>query len=449
VITETASNRARAADRPLKGAWTMLILLTLTATLAYVDRQMFNLFAQSIKQDLGLSDTALGMLQGLAFSLFYGVMSFPIARMADTYNRRSIIRLAVLFWSAMTVATAFSKSFISMFLVRAGTASGEAGLSPSAAAMIADMFPRSKIPLPISLYSFSIYFGSGVGFALGAIIQSAFGGSSLVNVPILGETTVWRVAFFAAGLFGLPWAVIALKWLKEPKRAEYSKSGAVVESSAEKASLSDVFTFLKKKGAFFISFVVGFTLILGAANAVFSWTPAILIRVFGKSVSDVGYIFGMLFVFCGIGGALTSGLVANSKFIASKKGGILWLAMVCALGLVLSQFMALVSDTSTTYLIFTGSSIFFIAPCISLPPAVLQTIAPSNMRAQMIALFLMVTGALGLGTGPIIVGIMTDYVFADPMKLHTAVAASTFALCGLGLPLVLFSRLRYWVKPAK
>ncbi len=448
MITETASKTEHAADRPLKGAWTMLILLILTATLAFVDRQMFNLFAQPIKQDLGLSDTELGMLQGLAFSLFYGVMSFPIARLADNHSRRTIIRIAVLFWSAMAAATAFSKSFITMFLVRAGTASGEAGLSPSAAAMIADMFPRSKMPLPISLYSFSIYIGSGVGFALGAIIQSAFGGNSIVTVPILGETTVWRVAFFTAGLFGLPWAVIALKWLREPKRAEYSKSGAVVESTAKKASLSDIFVFLKKKRAFFVSFIVGFTLILGSVNAVFSWTPAILIRVFGESVSDVGYIFGMLFVFCGIGGSLASGLVANSKFIASRKGGLLWLAMVSTLGLVLSQFLAIASETSTAYLIFTGSSIFFIAPCISLPPAVLQAIAPSNMRAQMIALFLMVTGALGLGTGPIIVGLMTDYVFADPMQLHTAVAASTFALCGLGLPLVLFSRLHYWVKPA-
>lgn len=430
-------------ERRADNAWLLVMVLVMTATLAYIDRQMFSLFAQEIKQDLNLTDTELGTLQGLAFSLFYGVMSYPIARFADSRSRKKIISIAVIFWSIMAVATAFSKSFVSMFFIRAGTASGEAGLSPSASSMITDVFPRTRLALPISIYSLSIYFGSGIAFMIGALIHNIFGGAVEVTLPLLGEMQVWRLAFIIAGLLGLPWTFILLKWLKEPKRMQYSKDGEIVSASNKKATYSDILSYLNEHRTFFITFLLGFTFILGAVNAVFSWTPTILIRIFEIPVSEVGFVFGFIFVISGISGSLAAGFLSNTSYIATKKGGLLLLSLMSTVGLIICQLLASITLSETAYIILAGLSIFFIAPVISLPPAIIQTIAPSNMRAQMIALFIMFTGAVGIGTGPIIVGVITDYIFADPMTLHHAVSLSTFVLCLMGIACILIALSSY------
>ncbi len=439
--TDLPYRSAAKRNQPVNGAWRMTILLMLTSTLAYVDRQMFVLFSEQIKHDLDLTDTEIGMLQGIAFSFFYGVLSFPIARLADAHSRRTIIRLSVLFWSAMTAMTAFSKSFASIFLFRAGTASGEAGLAPSASAMIADAFPRSKMPLPMSLYTLSIYIGSGIAFTLGAVVQTTMGQNANVVFPVLGEAATWQIAYAVAGLLGLPWAVIALRWLKDPTRSDYSASGAVVDSTASRATFGDLFRFLHANRGFLIPFFAGCTLILAAVSVIFSWTPVVLIRSFEESVSRAGFIFAALFISCGIGGAVIAGLIANSKLVAGKKDGLTWLVLVAVCGLLVSQLFSLGGESASSYTLLSACSIFFVAPCISLPPAILQGVATSNMRAQLAALFLLTTGVLGIGVGPIIVGVVSDYVFAEPMQLHLAVASSVIVLCGIAIPLLLLCRL--------
>ena len=422
-----------------KEAWILVLLLIMTATLAFIDRQMFNLFAQAIKVDLDLSDTQLGTLQGLAFSLFYGTMSFPIARLADTYGRKKIIGFAVFFWSIATAATAFSRSFVIMFLCRMGTASGEAGLAPSASAMMADVFPRSKLALPISLYAFSIYLGSGIAFLLGGAIQAAFGGAEVAAIPVIGRIEVWRLAFLAAGFIGIPWVLFLMKVLREPARTAYSADGEIVAGSAGAATFKDLLGFLRQQWFFFFVFLSGFVLILGALNAVYSWSPTVLIRIYKTPISQVGAVFGLTFFSCGVGGSLFSGWVGSRKFVASIKGGLLIFSMACVFAVLAAQACAVMSKTMVGYLAFTGVSIFFLAPLTSLPIAVVQSFAPSNMRAQLVGLFLMVTGVMGIGIGPIVVGLITDYIFVDPKALNYAVALTTAVFSAAGLPLLLMA----------
>lgn len=428
-----------------KGAWVLTFLLMGTATLAYIDRQIFNLFAEAIKGDLGLTDTELGILQGLAFSLFYGTVSLPLARLADRYSRKKLIGACILFWSLVAAATGASKSFLSMFLCRAGVASGEAGLAPTAASMFPDVFPKSKLALPLGIYTMSIYIGSSLAFAIGALVQSAFGSVNVVDVPLLGEISVWRVAFIIVGAIGLPWLLVMWKFLQDPTRMAYTPDGTAVAVTHSQSSVGEVLAYLRGNLGFYAAFFIGFTLALGCANAVFSWSPAILIRVFEAPVTEVGHLYGITFLAAGVLGANVLGWVATRLVEAGRKDGLLLVSMASLIGLVVSQIIFSNADRMIVALVAAGASIFFIAPLISLPPAIIQSVSPSNMRAQLSAAFLMVTGVLGLGLGPIIVGLVTDYVFVDPMRLHHAVATATIVMCAMAFPLLYATR-RHFIK---
>jgi MFS family permease len=124
-------------------AWWVAIVLMLANTLAFVDRQALALLVQPIKKDLAISDTAISLLYGLSFTLFYVAVGLPIARIADRSNRRNIVAGAILVWSVATSLCGFARSFTSLFAARIGVGAGEGGLTPAAYSLLADYFPRA------------------------------------------------------------------------------------------------------------------------------------------------------------------------------------------------------------------------------------------------------------------------------------------------------------------
>jgi MFS family permease len=83
-------------------AWYVVIVLTALYMLSFVDRTILSLLVGSIKRDLGISDTRIGLLQGLSFALFYTIMGLPLGRLADTRSRRNLIAACVVVWSFFT-----------------------------------------------------------------------------------------------------------------------------------------------------------------------------------------------------------------------------------------------------------------------------------------------------------------------------------------------------------
>jgi len=119
----------------------VLYVLTGVYIFNFIDRQILVILQESIKADLDLSDTQLGLLTGLAFALFYVTLGIPIARLADTTNRKKIIAWSLAVWSAMTVVSGRALNFSQLLLARIGVGIGEAGASPAAHSMISDYFP--------------------------------------------------------------------------------------------------------------------------------------------------------------------------------------------------------------------------------------------------------------------------------------------------------------------
>ncbi|MFT7654057.1 MAG: MFS family permease, partial [Candidatus Azotimanducaceae bacterium] len=178
-------------------------LLTVVYTFNFIDRQLLSILQESIKADLLLSDTQLGLLTGFAFALFYVTAGIPIARWADRSNRRNIVALAVGIWSFMTAISGLAQNYFQLLLARVGVGVGEAGGSPPAHSMISDIFPPEKRASALAFYSMGVNIGIMFGFLAGGWLNEIFN---------------WRVAFMVVGIPGLLIAIIVRYTLREPIR---------------------------------------------------------------------------------------------------------------------------------------------------------------------------------------------------------------------------------------
>ena len=178
----------------MKPAYLLAVLL-LVHILNFVDRNILAIVAGDIKQEMGLSDTELGILLGPAFATFFSLAGIPIARLADLTSRRNVIAIGLVFWSAMTFASGLARSFWHIALARFGVSVGEASCTPAAHSLISDVFPPERRATALAIYGIGIYFGMMFGFAGGGWVRDHFD---------------WRTAFFAGGALGIPLALLLL-----------------------------------------------------------------------------------------------------------------------------------------------------------------------------------------------------------------------------------------------
>src|SRR5579863_2688587 len=222
----TASAQSTDATRPaasLGYAWYVVIILTALYMLSFVDRTILSLLVGSIKRDLGISDTRIGLLQGLSFALFYTIMGLPLGRLADTRSRRNLIAAGVVVWSLFTSFCSAAKSFWALFFTRIGVGVGEAGLSPAAYSLISDYFPPDRLGVAISVYYMGVFLGSSLALLVGGIVVDTMARVHTVTLPLLGTIASWRVTFLIVGLPGLVCALLVYT-IREPLRKNMLKS---------------------------------------------------------------------------------------------------------------------------------------------------------------------------------------------------------------------------------
>src|SRR5580658_3660224 len=204
----------------------VLVMLTLVYVFNFIDRQLLVILQESIKKELHLSDTQLGMLSGFTFAIFYVTLGIPIARLADKGNRRNTVTLSLGLWSIMTAVSGMARNFIQLLAARVGVGIGEAGGSPPAHAMISDYFPPRRRSTALAIYSTGIYIGTLIGFIMGGYLNQRLG---------------WRTAFFAVGAPGIFFSLLFYTTVKEPRRgstdtASQRPTGTTVLPSTDTAS---------------------------------------------------------------------------------------------------------------------------------------------------------------------------------------------------------------------
>ena len=368
--------------------------------LSFLDRQVVSILAEPIKQDLGLADWQLGMLTGLAFALFYTTLGIPIARLAERFSRPWIIAGSMGLWSGFTVLSGLAQSFPQMLLARMGVGFGEAGCNPCAHSLIADYTPKEKRASALATYSLGIPIGSLLGLVMGGLIADAYG---------------WRVAFFVAGAPGLALALVAGFCLKEPRK----HLAAVAASQAEAAPpLSAALRELSKKPTFWLMAVAaGLMAFVGYGQGAFN--AAFFIRLHGeelaalaapyglKSAGFLGLALGLIGGGAGMVGTILGGWFADIAARRDARGYAVVPALAAVLALPSYYFIYTVDDPMTALWLTAVPSVLgslWYGPVF----ATAQSVVPAHTRATAAAMLLLVLNLIGLGLGPLFVGLLSD-----------------------------------------
>jgi MFS family permease len=422
-FTSTQVKTGSISKAPKRNIYTayLIIILLLAYTFSFIDRQILSLLVEPMKRDLDITDTQMSLLQGLSFALFYTLMGLPLGRMADSKSRRGIIAWSIFTWSLMTAACGLAKNYWHLFFARMGVGVGEAGLSPAAYSLIADSVEKKHLAKAIGIYTMGIYLGGGLALIVGGLVIQWASEFSSITLPLIGEIYTWQAVFLAVGLPGLL-LVPLLFTLKEPKRSQ---------EQATAVPVADVIEFFKRNKKTILFHNFGAALASVAGYGALAWVPSYLIRVHQMSSAEVGLAFGLIVLFCGAGGVIVGGIIADKRFKTGQTDAKIRVAMWAMIfGIIPTCIYALISDL-TLVLVILAISTFFANFMMGLGPAAIQEVVPGNMRGQFSALYLFIVNLIGLGLGPTLVALSTDYIFGSPeMVGYSLILVSIIAMGG-------------------
>ena len=388
-----------------------IVLLIVMSACSFTDRQIMSLLVAPIQTDLGLSDTGVSLLLGLAFVLCYALAGPPIGLLVDRQRRWPLIAAGVAFWSVMTGACALAGTYAQLFLCRMGVGVGEATLNPAAYSLLPDLVPRERLGLSIAAFGLGVYAGSGLALLIGGQIVGLLTAQPTIELPLLGAIRSWQAVFLVVGALGLPLAVIA--WLM-PEPARHGGGDTVAPLVAE------VLAFGRTNLRVIAAVALCWAGVLMAGYSVGAWLPSFMMRTFGWSAMEVGLWFGIIIVTAGASGAIAGGL-ASDRFAVRGAGRIGTVVLLALAGVPFAALFPL-TDTPALALALAGILVFFQAAAAAAVPTALQDILPSRMRGFGSALVLALTVLLGLGFGPTLVALVTDQVFGDKAMLRYALA---------------------------
>lgn len=435
MIPRTASDRpADEVVTSTRYAWWVVIALTGVYTLSFVDRTILSLLVPSIKRDLGVSDTQIGLLQGLAFSLFYTLMGLPIGRIADRSNRRNLIVAGILVWSFFTTMSSVAKSFVLLFLTRIGVGVGEASLSPAGYSMLSDYFPKQKLGAAISVFYMGVFIGSALAQLVGGTTIDMLARTPFVTVPILGTMASWRLTFVIVGLPGVVFA--ALAWtIREPVRRNLLASA---DGRPRQLSFGEAMAQIRMRW----QSVAGISLAMVCQGMItyglLAWIPTFFQRVHHWSPGQSGRALAAILLTFGCAGMYFGGRLSDHWQKRGVPEGPLKVAVISAIGtLLLMPVATLVSNPAWT-LALLAPALFFDALAMGTSTAALQHIFPNQVRGQVSALYLFLLNLGGGSLGPLLPGVFNDYLFHNPNMVGYSLAI-TVAIGAIGMLIAITS----------
>lgn len=368
-------------------AYYALGLLTVVYCFNFIDRQLLAILQESIKADLDLSDSQLGLLTGFAFALFYVTAGIPIARWADRSNRRNIVALALFVWSFMTAVSSVVQNYAQLLLARIGVGVGEAGGSPPSHSIISDMFPPERRATALGIYSTGVNIGILFGFLFGGWLNEFFG---------------WRVAFLVVGIPGVVLALLVRFTLREPVRG----ISEARQASVEMVPTGQVVSLLWRLKTFrHMAFAASLNAFAGYGVA--NWTASFMIRSHGMSTGELGTWLALIIGFGGAVGVLGGGMLAD-RLGARDMRWYLWLpALVGVLALPFAGSVYL-ADSAYTALMLMAIPAVMSNVYLGSTIAISHRLVGLRMRALASAMLFFVLNIIGLGGGPWVIGMVSD-----------------------------------------
>jgi len=405
----------------------VLVLLTIVYGFNFIDRQIMGILAPFIQEDLGLTNTELGLLIGLAFAVFYTLVAIPIAWLADRYNRVNILSIALATWSGFTALTGLANNFIQIGLARMGVGIGEAGGSPPSHSIISDLFPKEERASALGVYSMGIPLG----------IMAAY----FVTASLMGSSgdVDWRRIFIVLGLTGIGLALIVKLLLKEPVRGAM-EFGANTEIK-KPPFLESLKELMKIPAWWAMCFGIAFGSFVSYSKSAFQTKYLVTL--------DPSFDFQTLVIILGImnGTTYAAGAFFGAR-LADKWGkrDIRAYGWLPAISIALCLPVGLITwwvPSIEIHLIF--ATLFLLLIGIYLGPsfAIAQTLAPIHMRAMSTALFFFILNMIALGGGPTFSGWIMDLFkenFNDLESIRYAMTVTSFVFVPSVISFLLVSK---------
>lgn len=467
----------------------VLLVLTLVSCLSSLDRQIVAILAESIKADLGLSDTQVGLLYGTVFAVFHALFGLLLARLADLWSRQKLIAIALVCWSGLTACSGAAGNFWQLLLARMGVSVGESVASPASFSLLAQWFSTRRRATALALYSGGAFLGAGIGMALGGAVAQAWDVFFGAQAP--WQLRGWQVAFFVAGAPGLllalwtwrlrnppaqPAVATRVSLWRELTQAVPPFNGIALLCAGGRAALLNAALLCVCAGAaLWLARVVGdplqwSLLALGcygaitwlqhlhrrepaAAGALLGrgvivwlalgcgfisaitasislWMAPYLIRSFGIDAATAGWRLGGAFAISGWLGVTLGGLWSDRWRVASTRGRV-YVALLSALLPVPLLGLSLGSRSFDACVAWLFAANLCATLWVAAGSTSVQEAVPAAMRATASAFYLLVVTYVGMSLGPYVVGRLSDQLgsLAAALLWQTGAAALLAAAC--------------------
>jgi MFS family permease len=422
-------------------AWYLVFVLLIFYIFSFIDRQIISLLVEPIKRDLQVSDTQIGMLQGLAFALFYTFFGIPIGRLADRMNRKVIIAAGVIAWSAMATWCGLAKNWTQLLIARAGVGVGEAALSPAAYSMISDAFPREKQGRAFSVYNMGIAIGAGIAMLMGGLVVAAISEEGKTYaLPLVGEVRAWQFVFIVTGLPGMLLPLLLLGVHEPARRGLIKMQSASGEDFGQKVPFGEVVKFMMKHSDYYSLHFVALAMLAMVGYAVGGWLPTVIARTYGVPAAQVGLVIGLSTIFINTTGIFLAGRLCDFWVARGQTDAPIKVCMVVAIAtLVTSSLPAFMPSFAVAIVAICVAGLPFHG-YVAMGPMAVNQVTPNQMRAQISSAYLFTVNLIGLGIGPTLVPLISDYVLRDPMQIRWALLIVVVSGTSIAATLLWFAR---------
>ncbi len=413
------------AKAPLR-AWYSLAVMTIVTLIAFVDRNVLVLQAEVIRKAMSISDVQLGLLQGTAAAAFAAAATFPLAWLADRFDRRVVLAGCALFWSLAVIGCGLAQTYPQLLLASALVGAGEAGLVPISYAIIPDIFGERQRPLANAVFAIASMSATSLALAVCGQVIGGVGALAVHLPPALAALAGWRLAFLAVAL-PAPVLLLLIATISSRKKT-------IVIVAAPKPEL---LPHVKANRATLAYFTAGLFVAFFGFNAIGAWLPVIYQRQYGIAADKLGGMLGGIALI-----ALVIGLPASlygMRWFKARVGvgmNVRALWMNCAAGIVAIAAMTL-TTSAWQMLAVHGAYMTMLTATMLVFPGALQALAPAPLRARTVAVLGMVSSA-GSAVAPPVTGFVSDHLHGLPNGL--TVAAAIVAIPALALSVLLLAR---------
>ncbi|PNQ01409.1 MFS transporter [Sphingobium sp. SA916] len=401
---------------PLMG-WLTVAILFLLYILSLTDRNIMALMVGPIKKDLGLSDLQISLLQGPAFAILFCLCAIPLGMALDRFSRRVVLYLSVTVWSIAAASCGLAGSFAALAMARAGVGAGESGFGTGSYSVVGDSFPPHKVSLAMSVFIMGGVMGAGIVFLFGGPIVAAAMKAGPAVWPVFGLLQPWQQVFIMTGAPGIALAFLVFAFREPPRRRAISAG----------AGYGEAWAFMREYKPLYLATFVGFGLAYAATIGFQLWTPVYLARVHGWEPGRIGPVIGL----AQIGAAAMiplHGWTVDRLYRRGKRDAHLFWCLLTVLASAPFGIAAFLVSSPWTTVACYWCFMALILSTSSMGPATVQVVTPQYLRGRVSALYVLASGLIAMAGGPAFIGLVTDKLLGDEMKVGLSLVISVFCV---------------------